>query len=157
MYKTLPKNVISFFPHFPHFEIFSLLSFSSITAVLRWKCNWQIWKWLTTTGPQGFRTKKKYCTKKGIWHLHSIRVVDGRGVKGEAGPEDDFEILDQCHYHYLHYHYRRQHHPHHHHQQAVQSTSEMLSRSSGLLRKQPPIRSFASWSSMDRLIIFIDR
>ena len=23
MYKTLPKNVISFFPHFPHFEIFS--------------------------------------------------------------------------------------------------------------------------------------
>ena len=23
MYKTLPKNVISFFPHFPHFEIFT--------------------------------------------------------------------------------------------------------------------------------------
>ena len=23
MYKTLPKNVISFFPHFPHFEIFA--------------------------------------------------------------------------------------------------------------------------------------
>ena len=26
MYKTLPKNVISFFPHFPHFEIFSQLA-----------------------------------------------------------------------------------------------------------------------------------
>ena len=23
MHKTLPKNVISFFPHFPHFEILS--------------------------------------------------------------------------------------------------------------------------------------
>ena len=23
MYKTLPKNDISFFPHFPHFEIFA--------------------------------------------------------------------------------------------------------------------------------------
>ena len=27
MYKTLPKNVISFFPHFPHFEIFSQMHF----------------------------------------------------------------------------------------------------------------------------------
>ena len=26
MYKTLPKNVISFFSHFPHFEIFALRS-----------------------------------------------------------------------------------------------------------------------------------
>ena len=32
MYKTLPKNVISFFHHFPHFEIFALMPFDRTFA-----------------------------------------------------------------------------------------------------------------------------
>ena len=30
--------------------------------------------------------KRNIAQKKGNWYLHSIRVVDGRGVKDEAGP-----------------------------------------------------------------------
>ena len=33
MYKTLPKNVISFFPHFPHFEIFALCNSQSFLEI----------------------------------------------------------------------------------------------------------------------------
>ena len=40
MYKTLPKNVISFFPHFPHFEIFSLIDANSIREVCK-KSKWK--------------------------------------------------------------------------------------------------------------------
>ena len=39
MYKTLPKNVISFFPHFPHFEIFAHVRFSQM---LYYTCPWVI-------------------------------------------------------------------------------------------------------------------
>ena len=80
--------------------VYSLLSVSSIAAVLRWKYNWQIWNckqqlvYMVSVPKRNIAQKKgiALASRSGSWsggsrgHLHSVRVVDGRGVEDEAGP-----------------------------------------------------------------------